>query len=232
MDSSLIEPSWTKENQNREKGSTTFKRCGWCSYAGTGTYRYGCMISGSCDLLKSYNRNLTFDTSCIIKQLGKRDINDIIESKYNEIKVHKESIKREKEQISILKKIKVSKELPPLPDNRKFDHFNIGDGIMFYDHSLNLWKEGAVCEGYRYHDGIVPFNTKEQKGFGCGTGVPTILLKKEFIYLFTHKEKALTWFKLACDEKQFNGKMISSSTLYEALTKSESIVSELELDSI
>jgi len=122
------EPIWNSKNINRKKGDTDFEQCGWCSYSGSGSYKYNCMIEGNCNLLKRYDKEVTFDTDCKIVKFGKLDIASIIESKINEIEEYKNMIKNRNNEINILQNLQIN-NIPILPHNRKFDHFNIDDNI-------------------------------------------------------------------------------------------------------
>lgn len=156
------EPKWTETLKKRKGDETTFKQCGWCEHNGGGSYRYNCMLNGSCNLLPSYdeeNDELQFDTPCRVIGKGKEDIERFIGSHESEIKDAKGTIEREKGIIVVLNKLlKTAKNIPPLPWNRKHDHFNIGDKVAVYHQNDGEWKFGTVVMGYRHHDGCVSFH--------------------------------------------------------------------------
>jgi hypothetical protein len=189
------EPEWTVENRNREEGDTTFEICGWCEHRGCGSFRYHCMLSGHCSLIKSYGDNVVWNTPCVVKILGKLDINDLIDGHNSEIEGAKSRIKRETEIIKILKKIqKDAVESPPLPGSRDYDYYNIGDRI--YVNHENKWEPGTVVNGYRHQDGCVSFgldNVPGSNGWGCGTAVGGVLKEWEYDYFASNPERYKIW---------------------------------------
>lgn len=205
------EPEWTFKNQNMKKGDTTLKTCGWCTHRGGGSYRYDCMLSGDCSLLKSYDNEVEWNTPCRIKTLGGADIQDIIESKKHDIKEAQDTIKRTKEEIEQLKKLTKEKwfrndnaNRPPLPKSRNYDHFKVGDIVYVFwqKHEVGSksdWYRATVVKGYRHHDGCVSFvfDNPALDGGGAGNCRPDVLLEKEFNYLRKHLEIVDDWFYLA-----------------------------------
>lgn len=150
------EPHWTSSNQSRRKGDTTFKQCGWCEHAGCGSYRYGCMLSGNCTLMKEYGNDVKWDTPCKIMHIGKKDIDSLIKSKDYYIKESEERIERLKKERAVLEDLrKTASDRPPLPDARSHDHFNVGDRVAVAIEGK--WVGGTVVYGYRHHDGCVSY---------------------------------------------------------------------------
>ena len=171
----MQEPEWTKENIDKKRGDTTFKRCGWCEHRGSGSYRNDCMLDGRCPLLKSHAKRVQWDTECIIKQLGKQDIESLVGNKEYTIRENREAIQRAEAAIAILHALSESApSSPALAKNREHDHFNTGDGVFFY--YQGEWIHGTVTKGYRSHDGCVSYvvdghpETQEIPwGAGCRT---------------------------------------------------------------
>ena len=158
------EPIWTEELKNRKVGATTLKQCGWCQHRGSGSYRHDCMLEGSCSLMPSYGeeRDVKWDTPCVIITKGKEDLENYIKSHACEIEEAKGNIKREEEIINNLKMlIKEARDIPPLPWNRKHNHFNLKDRVSIYLERERIWKFGTVVYGYRNHDGMVSFHIDE-----------------------------------------------------------------------
>lgn len=151
------EPEWTAENQSRNKGDTTFKQCGWCEHAGCGSYRYQCMLSGSCDLLRTYGDERKWNSPCKVIGLGKKDLQGLIDYKKGDIKDREKAIVDLNKEIGHLTELKKKAgEKPPLPGSRDSDHFNVGDRV-----AVNMdgkWIGGTVVYGYRHHDGCVSFH--------------------------------------------------------------------------
>lgn len=212
------EPEWNAENINKKCGDTTFKFCGWCKYRGTGSYRYDCMIVGKCDLLKSYNNEVFFDTECVIKKLGKKDLESIIESKNYEIENHEKSIEQLKKQISVLNSLD-NDNVPPLPNNRRYNHFNIDDEIMCFVMERGKWMAGKVVSGYRHHDGCVSMYIYEKHhdgdylnghGRSGGIAIPHIMLKSEYDWFVKNPDSFIYWINKACENK-FNGEKLDPS---------------------
>lgn len=206
------QPEWTAENMNREEGSTNFEICGWCEYTGGGTCRYGCNLSSTCSLLKSYdryNKEHDWNTPCVIRQLGQHDIKNLVRYHQGDIKSMTNRIETVKGFISAL--IKISDEVkssPPLPDSRGADYHPIG--MVCFVYHEGKWCRGTTAYGYRTHDGCVSYvldDYPESKGkpdgsgpWGCGMSVPGILLDWEFQYFRKHLGEFEQWLSL-CDKK-------------------------------
>lgn len=192
---------------NKLAGSTTLKQCGWCGYA-MGTHRYNYCISGSCRLDKSYGKDIVWSDKCRFIDASKSDIQSRIRNHRYKIQEAESSVKRRTEFISVLEDMLPNKpDRPPLPDDRKHDHFNIGEPIMlFYE---DEWVSGEVKEGYRHHDGCVSYRLDgigpQKSGFwGNGYAVPTVLLKAEYDFFKENPDQYLAWSDVAYD-KSFNG---------------------------
>lgn len=207
------------KDQDRESGSTTLKQCGWCEHA-SGSHRYNYCISGTCSLQKSYNRDVTWDKECVLKDASKSDIDSMISSHKYSIKSAEASIKSHIEHIETLINIHLSAtERPSLPDDRKHDHFNIGEPIaMFYE---DKWVFGEVRNGYRHHDGCVsymlngigPQDIDKGSGYwGVGVSVPIIMLKSEYDFFKENNTEYKKWCSIAYD-KSFNGETIEVSEI-------------------
>lgn len=213
------EPVWTAEMMNRKEGDTTFSLCGWCKHRGTGTYRYGTMLSGSCSLLRSYHETVEFDTPCKIKVLGKSDLDSIIRSKEYEITSNEGSIKRRKEEIAVLNVLKKKAvKKPPLPDSRGQD-FELKDVVYVFREKR--WNRGVVVNGYRHKDGCVSYvldnYPDSQQGWGCGTAVPCVLKEWEYKYFKSHLKDFEEWLRLS--DRTYNGKKLNLDEYYDAMTK-------------
>lgn len=216
------EPEWSAENISRKNGDTTFKQCGWCKYATSGTGRYTCMISSHCKLLKSYGigRDVYWDTPCIVKMLGKTDFDSIIKSKEHDIRDLENSIQRHRDEISTIKTLE-PKNTPPLPNNRMND-FDINEIVWVFVH--NKWERGTVVTGYRTHDGFTTHildnypETKEHP-WGCGVSVPCILKDWEFKYFKENHEDFRLWLTLS--DRKYNGERMPMQKMYESLIHSK-----------
>jgi hypothetical protein len=215
------EPEWNAENINRKSGSTTFKTCGWCAHVGCGSCRYNCYISASCDLLKDYGdeKEVTWDTSCKVMNLGEEDKQSIIRSKQYCIGNLKSEIKETEKQIQVLKKLRLTKK-PPLPDNRMKD-YDEGE-IVYIFHDMK-WNRGTVVPGYRSHDGCVSYilddypESKAKGPLGCGVSVPCVLKEWEYNYFRKHLDEFSNWL-IMCD-REYNGKKLGIKDYYNAMAK-------------
>lgn len=157
----ISEPKWTEELKKRKVGATTLNQCGWCKYRGSGSYRHNCMLEGYCSLMPSYGeeREVKWDTPCVIITKGKADLESYAKSHAFEIEEAKGTIKREEEIINHIKMlIKKARDIPPLPWNRKHDHFNVGDRVAAFSEKERNWRFGIVVYGYRHQDGMVSFH--------------------------------------------------------------------------
>lgn len=192
-----------QKDVNRERGETTFNKCGWCEHAGCGTFRYDYMISGPCSLF-SYadmenNRERGILTECSLKEMSEKEISKIVKAYKINIKKLEEEIKEKKETISELEKTaKTTEKKPYIAQLRPHDLFNEGDEIVAYIGGIERttinkpFITSKVIQSYRHHDGCVSLiadekwhNGEYHKGKGGGWGIrrPGILLRKEFEYL-------------------------------------------------
>jgi hypothetical protein len=210
-------PEPPEELRDKEFNSTTLKQCGWCKYA-SGSHRYTYCIEGSCRLIyasfKLRDKEVHWDTECILSNYTSTDIQQLIEKTEYRIKESQGQIQRCRGYIKELEKLKEGRPWrPPLPDQRKYNHFNIDDKIACWYEPDRKWYFGEVKKGYRHQDGCVSYRLdglgpQERNFWGCGTGVPTIILRSEFDWFANHSDKYLDWMKEACDGKEYNGKTI------------------------
>lgn len=199
------------EMQDNDQGSTTLKQCGWCEYA-SGTHRYNYCIKGNCSLDKSYSNEIMWNDRCKFIDASKSDIDAVIKNHLYTIKQNNESNERHEEYINKLTSIQNDAVYrPPLPDNRKHDHFNLNDNVMI--HYENHWYTGEVRGGYRHHDGCVSYRLNgigpQNEGFwGHGSATPTVLLEDEYQWFKLNPQEYLKWCEVAYD-KEFNGEKIT-----------------------
>ncbi len=222
---SIIKPKIDSEPpkslHKKEGGSTTLEQCGWCKFA-SGSHRHNYCIEGKCILKKSYSDKIQWDTKCSFKNASKADLEAIIESHKYTISENKGAIQRHKEYILEIKRMMPLAAIrPPLPSDRKAEHFNIDDPIaVFYDKE-NKWFFGQVKNGYRHQDGFVSFRldelgpqTANDKTFpfkdgysGMGMSVPHVMLKKEYDFFERHPRDYQVWCKKGY-MNNYNGKQI------------------------
>lgn len=214
------EPSWTAEMMNRKKGDTTFEFCGWCEHRGCGSYRYDTMLDGSCNLLRSYDNKVQFDTPCHVVGLGKDDLESLIGYKNYETRNSESRIKDLKAEKKVLQDLqKKAKKSPPLPDSRKQD-FELND-VVYVFHE-NKWNRGVVVMGYRHKDGCVSYMLDNypasNKGWGCGTAVPCILKEWEYKYFQANLDEFKEWLRLS--DRSYNGDQLDMVAYHTALAGS------------
>jgi hypothetical protein len=212
------EPEWTAENMNRKQGDTTFKTCGWCKYATSGSVRYNCMLDSYCNLMKKYdnNRKVKWDTKCLILDYGEMDIKSAIESKEYYTRDNQNSIDRLKKEIEVLRSLKLN-NVPPMVESRPHDYYNLNDIVyVFHD---KKWCQGCVVNGYRHHDGCVSYvlddYTESKGGWGCGYRHPCILKEWEYNYFKKNKEEFKNWLKR--NDREYNGKKMLIDDYYDAM---------------
>ena len=197
--------------QERESNSTTLEQCGWCEYA-SGSHRYNYCIKGSCSLSKSYSKDVIWSDKCKFIDASQTDIDAIVKNHEGTIKQNDRSTERQKEYIKILSGIREKAVFrPPLPDDRKHDHFNLNEPLRVYYE--NKWQTGEVKEGYRHHDGCVSYRMDDigpqEKGFwGNGYAIPTVLLENEYQFFKENTKEYLKWCEIAYN-KDFNGERMN-----------------------
>lgn len=211
----IREPEWTAENMNREGGDTTFQQCGWCAWRGSGSYRYGAMLSGSCRLLRSYANEVKWDTECKVAPLGRSDVEALIRHHQYRIQEAERTIQHEQEIITALIKMPVA-DKPPLPENRP-DYYNYGDAVWVYHD--NRWRRGIVVRGYRSHEGCVSYVLDDvpesRAGWGCGVSLPSVLKDEERAYFLDNPDDFKRWLR-ECD-RTYNGYRFDMDAMFSAL---------------
>jgi hypothetical protein len=210
------EPVWNAENMNRKKGDTNFEMCGWCRHRGCGSYRYDCMISGDCSLLKNYKNETVWNTPCKIKSLGKLDLLDLASSKKYEIEESKRAIEIAEHEMDVLKKLATkAKDKPCLPDSRTCEHFapkaRVRVFLDFPERNIKAdWYIGTVVNGYRSGDGCVSYvldKLPESKGgWGCGISAPAVILNSEYQYFKKNPAEFEIWLQKS--DRDYNGQRI------------------------
>ena len=201
---------------DKASGSTTLLQCGWCEYA-SGTHRYNYCINGRCALLRDYGkeREVVWNDKCHLIDASQSELGSLVDYHIYKIDSYEASIKRHNKYIECLRELIPSSPLrPPLPSDRKHDHFNIDDEIYVYmdDMEVSGWFAGIVKNGYRHHDGCVSYRLynvgPQEKGFwGCGMSVPIVLLKYEYEFFQANPSEYAVWCAKAYD-KDYNGKTI------------------------
>jgi len=200
-DNSKINGEPPAELQTRATGSTTLDQCGWCRYA-SGTHRFNYCIRGNCLLSVAYDKPVTWDTDCRLKTMGKRDIQALADWHKTEIDRLFAQARRHTDYLQVLSQLKLlAPDIPPLPRNRRPDHFNIGDSVAVY--ADGKWRFGIVENGYRHHDGFVTFKCRDWgpqdtdpdfKGYsGAGTHSSGILLHAEYLFFASNPEAYSKW---------------------------------------
>jgi len=131
MDFGEDEPT-TEVYLKNQDADTTFEQCGWCNHKGCGSYRLNCMISGGCNLGPSNNtgeygysnyylERKSYNDKGDLILLSKADLTKIIGAYVRDTKEAKDRIKRLKEQIKIIKTIKLGGESLHIPEDFKWD---------------------------------------------------------------------------------------------------------------
>lgn len=199
------------EDISRERGETTFNKCGWCEFAGTGSMRFNYMIDGNCSLLSyanlEFNNNRGVTTPCDFKKMSGDQIGEVV-SRYREEQVRlREGIQQTQKLAERMRGVaRRAEDRPMLPQLRPHDFFNLGDEVVTYvgpqmeDKLVGdpRFITAKVIPGYRHHDGCVSYVSDEQwhkgdyyEGRGGGSGVARadILPKREFDYLVDPKNE-------------------------------------------
>jgi len=161
-------------------------------------------------LLKSYDKDVKWDTECIFKKLGADDLKAIIDSKKRQIADANQSIGRYQQQIASIVEHGSPVAVPVLAKNRGCEHFNIGDAVYVFH--LNRWNRGIVQNGYRHHDGcvsysLIGFPETVETPWGCGNAVPSVLLLSEMNWFLNNNESIFNdWLNL--QNQKYNGTVL------------------------
>lgn len=197
------------EMREKAKGSTNMEQCGWCDNA-WGSHRYGYCISGRCDLMKDCGDEIKWNTRCLLGNMSRNDIVALVDYHKREIKNSEQNIRNEKQHISDLKRIAKKRGYrPPLPFDRKHDHFKLNKRVVVYINEYGKWCFGDIREGYRTYDGCVSYKLDDigpQVGefWGCGACTPIVMLEGEYKWFKKHPDEYDMWFALAIkDTKEF-----------------------------
>jgi hypothetical protein len=144
---------------------------------------------------------------------SENELSGFIKSHEYYIKSAQNEIERRKEYIKILSGLKATAVYrPPLPSDRKHDHFNIDEPVAVYFKDKQQWFFGKVARGYRHHDGCVSYclegiGPQEGNFWGCGVAVPIVLLKTEYDWFKQNPKEYAIWCSRAYKDK-FNGQAI------------------------
>lgn len=206
-----------------ESGSTTLKQCGWCEYV-WGSRRYNYCIEGTCALLEKYSfssdkTQVKWNDKCFFSTALQSEVKSLIEGHEYSIELAKKDIEDRKKYVEILNGMYNNKDyVPPLPEHRKHDHFNIGSKVAVWHQ--DKWFFGEVQSGYRHHDGCVsyrldgigpqgPGDNENFTGFwGSGMSIPHVILTGEYLFFKKNPQIYKQWCKKAYD-KEFNGKTLA-----------------------
>ena len=215
---------------SKKGGSSTLEQCGWCEHA-SGTHRYSYCIEGKCSLLSvPYPREgrdpeILWSTPCRVKILPSTDIRALIKEREQEIQEAKGRIERTQRHIEILNSVaKKATYRPPLPNDRPYAYFDIGDPIAVYYQPdaeripigfRDRWIFGTVMPGYRHQDGCVSFyleglGPQEPPFWGCGCSIPTILKREDHDWFVKHPEEFDAWKNIVL-ARSYNGETLTLS---------------------
>jgi len=179
---------------------TDFEICGHCTQYSIGYDVYPSEY-GECAIID--NKPIKNDERCILKRMGKHDIDFWIHRHLFSRQRAVAYLRREDETLAILSDfMEDAADAPPLPRNRN-EHFAIGDVVMIYDAQRNEWFRGTLvdCEGY------VACDLDSGRDMWCGILVPHLLLLREYEFFKEHPDAYATWCTLAYNET-YNGKRL------------------------
>ncbi|RLE46430.1 hypothetical protein DRJ25_04190 [Candidatus Woesearchaeota archaeon] len=211
------------EDKKRQKGETTFNKCGWCKYAGTGLHRYNYMIKGECRLLylagqEETDRGIT--TDCSLKKMSGENIENIVNTYNSKIEDLEREIEKRQSLIERLETIsQTTEEKPYLPQLRPMNLFREGSEVIVYLGDIDdvevivdeQFIEGKIVSNEEW---FVLFESDErwhkgdyQEGRGGLSGLlrPDILSKKEFEYLTQNPDFLDLWLKQIPNEEHYEG---------------------------
>ena len=198
--------------RKREANATSLEQCGWCEFA-VGSHRYNYCIYGNCSLLKDCEkeREVKWDTPCKLKGRSQSELEALCDyHRYMAESKRRSALKYDNQATVLFELASFAVFRPPLPNDRKAEHFNIGDPVAVYHCEHGKWYFGEVKNGYRHHDGCVSYRLdgvgpQDGDWWGAGVGIPTVLLKTEYEWFRNNPAEYTAWCKKAYD-KIFNGK--------------------------
>jgi len=190
--------------------ATDFTVCGACSHRSTLVCGLHCKILPD---ITPKNGELTPQSPCLIKRLGRHDLELSIGIITKEIQHHLEMIALCQTRRALVKMfMQQASATPPVPDNRSHEHFAVGTAIVFYDIKEKVWRETSVIQLNR---GTVAFAYQQDKNCGGGIGTPTIMRKDEFAYFRAHPDAFKPWLDLS--DRVYNGGRLPTDDMYDAL---------------
>jgi len=190
--------------------TTDFTVCGQCSHSST-------IVCGlRCDVLPDItpkNGELTPESRCLIKRLGRSDLERAISIITKETQHHLKMIATCQARRALIGQfMQHATDIPILPDNRSHEHFEVGGAIVFYDIKAKMWRDTEVIQINR---GTVAFAYRPDRDYGGGIGTPTVLRKGEFDYFRTHLTAFKEWLHLS--DRSYNGERLQIDEMYDAL---------------
>lgn len=190
--------------------STDFTVCGQCSHSAP------IMCGLRCDVLPDItpkNGELTPESRCLIKRLGRSDLERAISIITKETQHHLKMIATCQARRALIGQfMQHATDIPILPDNRSHEHFEVGGAIVFYDIKAKMWRDTEVIQINR---GNVAFAYRPDRDYGGGIGTPTVLRKGEFDYFRTHLTAFKEWLHLS--DRSYNGERLQIDEMYDAL---------------
>lgn len=190
--------------------STDFTVCGQCSHSAP------IMCGLRCDVLPDItpkNGELTSESPCLIKRLGRNDLERAVGIITKETQHHLKMIATCQARRALIGQfMQHATDIPILPDNRSRDHFEVGGAIVFYDIKAKMWRDTEVIQINR---GTVAFAYRPDRDYGGGIGTPTVLRKGEFDYFRTHLTAFKEWLHLS--DRSYNGERLQIDEMYDAL---------------
>ena len=190
--------------------STDFTVCGTCSHSST-------IVCGlRCDILPDItpkNGELAPESPCLIKRLGRQDLERAISIITKETQHHLKMIATCQARRALIGQfMQHATDIPILPDNRSHEHFEVGGAVVFYDIKAKMWRDTEVIQMNR---GTVAFAYRQDREYGGGIGTPTILRKGEFDYFRAHPTAFKKWLYLS--DRSYNDEWIPLDEMYDAL---------------
>ncbi len=158
----------TLESETRDRGSTTFNICGWCTHASGGSCRYSYNITTSCELLQAYihpigeekitdytdpecgihmSRELQFNTPCLLKKMTNQQCQGVLNGINFNIGVHLMKREQTRAVINILleqRRLTKNEIKPWLVNNRPCEYMNVGDPLVVY---IGAWGKDTIVKG-------------------------------------------------------------------------------------
>ncbi|MES2007131.1 MAG: hypothetical protein V4436_03410 [Patescibacteria group bacterium] len=196
-------------SKSREARTTTFNCCGWCQYAGYGTFIYRAALEPSCTLMAGdTSAKAHFDTPCMLQSKTAEEIAKYVkklEEPTQEFLAKREGVRQAVKLLQTFKQD--APERPCLTSLRPFNYFKEGEVVVAYiPRSMRrnargaLWAPARILRPWHNEGGVTirlskSVNPESEDGDAL-VSHPEILKRTEFEFFRSLDSEGFEFFRL------------------------------------